>query len=80
MTYVWPWAATFAVVSTVAAVQVLDARDFETDAMRERREWLHHIQICHRLYGPATQPEYDETDKLICRSRRGDTLTFRSDV
>jgi DMSO/TMAO reductase YedYZ molybdopterin-dependent catalytic subunit len=64
----WLLAATL--VAVMAAVQHLDASDFERHAAAERDEWAQAIQQCHRAYGPATQPEYDDHDRLICRSRR----------
>lgn len=59
------------------AAQQLDPHDFDTDAEREQREWMHAIQHCHRAWGPQTAPEYDENDRLICRSRRGEVLAFK---
>ena len=62
-----------------AAAQQIDPHDFESDAVKERREWMHAIQHCNRAWGPSTQPEYDENDRLICRSRRGEVLAFKGD-
>lgn len=59
------------------AAQQLDPHDFDTDAEKELREWMHAIQHCHRAYGPQTAPEYDENDRLICRSRRGEVLAYQ---
>lgn len=74
----WPWAAALAVVSTIGAIQTLDAQDFETAAAQESREWMHAISVCHRAYGPSTQPEYNEQGNLVCVSRRGEVLAYRS--
>lgn len=68
------WAIALAVLCVMAAVQQLDARDFESDLVKERRAWMHAIQHCHRAWGPSTQPEYDERGRLVCVSRRGEVL------
>lgn len=73
----WPWAAAFAIVCTIAAVQQLDPHDFESDAVKERREWMTAISVCHRSYGPSTQPEYRDDGMLVCVSRRGEVLPYR---
>lgn len=66
-----------AVIATYGLAGMFDAHDFESDAEKDRREWMHAIQHCHRAWGPSTQPEYDENDRLICRSRRGEVLAYR---
>ena len=63
-----------AILATLVAIQYLDARDFEADMNAERREWREAVMFCHRSFGPATQPEYDHNDKLVCVSRRGERL------
>lgn len=68
------WAMALAILLVMAAVQQLDASDFETEAEAERREWMHAIQHCHRSFGPATAPEYDDRGLLVCVSRRGEVL------
>lgn len=59
------------------AAQQLDPHDFESDAVKERREWMTAISVCHRAYGPSTQPEYDDRGHLVCVSRRGEVLPYR---
>ena len=71
------WAMALSVVALFAAVQTLDARDFETEAEAERREWMAAVSVCHRAYGPSTQPEYADDGQLICRTRRGQELPYR---
>lgn len=71
------WAIALAVLIVIAAVQQLDARDFETDAEAERREWMAAVSVCNRSYGPSTQPEYDDRGHLVCVSRRGEVLAYR---
>jgi hypothetical protein len=65
------------VVALFAAVQTLDARDFETEAEAERREWQYAMQHCLRAYGAQAQPEYNDDNVLICRTRRGQELPYR---
>lgn len=71
------WAIALAILIVMFAVQQLDARDFESDAVKERREWMTAISVCHRAYGPSTQPEYDDRGHLVCVSRRGEVLAYR---
>jgi hypothetical protein len=71
------WALALAVVALLAAVQTLDASDFETEAEAERREWMAAVSVCHRAYGPSTQPEYADNGQMICRTRRGQELPYR---
>jgi len=71
------WAMALSVVALFAAVQTLDARDFETEAEAERREWQYAMQHCLRAYGAQAQPEYNEDNVLICRTRRGQELPYR---
>lgn len=59
------------------AAQQLDPQDFESDAVKEMREWHTAISVCHRMYGPSTQPEYDDRGHLVCVSRRGEVLPYR---
>jgi hypothetical protein len=68
------WAIALAVLCVMAAIQWLDASDFEVDAANERREWMYAIQHCHRAFGPQTAPEYDDQDRLICVGKRGQRL------
>lgn len=74
--WVWPYAATVAVVATIASVQALDADSvgIEAHMTAERREWAAAVTVCHRAFGPSTAPEYDDTGRLICVSRRGERL------
>lgn len=71
------WAIALAILIVMAAVQQLDPHDFESDAVKERREWMTAISVCHRAYGPSTQPEYDDRGHLVCVSRRGEVLAYR---
>ena len=71
------WAMALSVVALFAAVQTLDARDFETEAEAERREWQYAMQHCLRAYGAQAQPEYNDDNVLICRTRRGQELPYR---
>lgn len=57
-------------------IQVLDTHDLESELQTERREWSYAIQHCLRTYGVQSQPEYDENDRLICRTRRGEALPY----
>ena len=66
-----------AVIATYCLAGMLDARDFESDAVKEMREWHTAISVCHRMYGPSTQPEYDDRGHLVCVSRRGEVLAYR---
>lgn len=74
--WVWPYAATLAVVATIAAAQWLDASAVSIEAHMdaERREWAAAVTVCHRAFGPSTAPEYDERGLLVCVSRRGERL------
>jgi len=65
-----------AILATMAGIQVLDAKDFESEADAERRDWMYAVQHCHRAYGPQTSPEYDDQNMLVCVSRSGDVLPF----
>ena len=60
-----------AILTTLAAIQFIDSRDFEADMTAERREWREAVMFCHRTAGPQTQPEYDERGTLICVGKRG---------
>lgn len=71
------WAIALAILIVMAAVQQLDPQDFESDAVKEMREWHTAISVCHRAYGPSTQPEYDDRGHLVCVSRRGEVLPYR---
>jgi len=71
------WAMALSVVALFAAVQTLDARDFETEAEAERREWQYAMQHCLRAYGAQAQPEYRDDGHLVCVSRRGEVLPYR---
>lgn len=68
-----------AILATMAAIQQLDASDFEIEAEQERRDWAYAQQACWRFYGAQAQPEYDHYGALICRTRRGEALPYRSD-
>lgn len=72
------WLIALAILATMAAIQQLDASDFEIEAERERRDWAYAQQACWRFYGAQAQPEYDHYSTLICRSRRGESLPYRS--
>ena len=74
--YTWPIAGVLMILAVIGGMQQLDARDFESAAQAERREWMYAVQLCHRAFGPSTQPEYDDQDKLICVSRRGERLAL----
>jgi hypothetical protein len=65
------------VIATYGVAGMFDARDFETELTKERREWMTAISVCHRMYGPSTQPEYDDRGHLVCVSRRGEVLAYR---
>ena len=43
------------------------------DSPTPNRQVSHAVQICVRMYGPATQPVYIN-NVLTCQSRRGETL------
>lgn len=43
------------------------------DTPAPNRQVSHAVQICHRAYGPSTQPIY-VNDILTCQSRRGELL------
>jgi hypothetical protein len=45
--------------------------DADTALQQEQRQYMHAIQVCHKAYGPAVAPEYDDSGKLICVSKRG---------
>ena len=60
-----------AILTTLAAIQFIDSRDFEADMTAERREWREAVMFCHRSFGPQTAPEYDHNDQLICVGRKG---------
>lgn len=66
-----------AVIATYGVAGMFDARDFESDAVKERREWAYAQQACWRFYGAQVQPEYADDGTLICRSRRGEVLAYR---
>lgn len=66
-----------AVIATYGLAGMFDAHDFESDAEKDRREWMAAISVCHRAYGPSTQPEYDDRGHLVCVSRRGEVLAYR---
>jgi len=64
------------IVSLMLGIQWLDAKDFESEADAERRDWMYAVQHCHRAYGPSTQPEYNDKNMLVCVSRSGNVLPF----
>ena len=66
-----------AILLTLIGIQVLDASDLESEMQTEQREWITAVSICHRAYGPSTQPEYNESGRLVCVSRRGEVLPYR---
>ena len=66
-----------AVIATYGVAGMFDARDFESDAVKERRDWMTAVSVCNRMYGPSTQPEYDDRGHLVCVSRRGEVLAYR---
>lgn len=77
------WAMALAVVIVLGAVQGLDAHDFEADLTAdqsaalaqlraERRELMHRISVCHRAFGPQTQPGELEDGTFICVTARGE--------
>lgn len=70
------WATAIATVVFVGMWPVQDEADIEADMAAERRELMHAIQHCHRAYGPATQPEYNDRGLLVCVSRRGEVLAL----
>ena len=45
--------------------------DLDSAADQERREWMAAIAHCHRAFGPATQPEYNDRGQLVCIGKRG---------
>lgn len=65
------WALLLAILFTMFSIQFLDASDIESEMVKERREWSYAITHCHRVFGPQTQPEYDDNGKLICVGARG---------
>lgn len=71
------WLLILFILTVMAAVQTIDASDFETDIEQERREWQYAQQACYRFYGAQAQPEYTEDGTLICRSRKGEVLAHR---
>ena len=64
------------ILLTMVGIQVLDASDLESELQTEQREWMFAVQHCLRTYGVQSQPEYDENDRLICRTRRGEALPY----
>lgn len=60
------------ILATWFLMQDSDYRnDADTALQQERREWMQAIQTCHRAYGPATAPEYDDLGNLMCLGKRG---------
>ena len=59
------------IILTMALIQLVDASDLETEMTQERREWMHAFTVCHRSYGPQTQPEYDDAGRMVCVGARG---------
>jgi hypothetical protein len=54
--------------------QLLDPQDFESDAVKERREWMAHARSCQTKYGGLqASAEYDG-GQLVCVTRRGEVL------
>lgn len=43
------------------------------DSPAPKRQQDYAVQMCHRSYGPSTQPVYIN-NVLACQSRRGETL------
>jgi hypothetical protein len=74
---VFNWLLALAILAVMAAIQTLDAQDFETELEAERRDWMYAQQHCLRMYGAQAQPEYDHYGVLICRTRRGEALAYR---
>lgn len=74
---IFNWLLAIAILGVMVAVQQLDAHDFETEAEQERREWMYAVQHCLRTYGAQAVPEYDHYGVLICRTRRGEALSYR---
>jgi hypothetical protein len=61
------WAMALAAVFVLGVLGPgLDPQDFESDSVKERREWLAHAKAC--------QTEYDESGQLVCVTRRGEVL------
>lgn len=69
-------AVVIGILLTMVGIQVLDASDLESEIEAERREWMFAVQHCIRAYGVQAQPEYDENNRLICRTRRGEALPY----
>lgn len=67
-----------AIMATLIGIQQLDARDLESELDTERREWASAHKACIDFYGAQAQPEYDHYGTLICRTRRGEALAYRS--
>ena len=60
------------VLGVAAWAFVMDSDYHDEQAMdAERREWAQAVQFCHRAFGPQTQPEYDDRDRLVCVGRKG---------
>ena len=70
------WAIALAILIVMAAVQQLDPHDFESDAVKERREWMTAIQHCKKLYRVETSVEIDESGNKVCVTRRGEVLPW----
>jgi hypothetical protein len=70
------WAMALAAVFVLGVLGPgLDPQDFESDSVKERREWLAHAKACQTKYGGLqASAEYDESGKLVCVTRRGEVL------
>lgn len=63
-----------AILATVWAIWFLDAASLGGAVSQKKREQDYATQVCHRAYGPSTQPEYNTHGVLVCISRRGEVL------
>lgn len=58
-----------------ALAQQLDPHDFDSEAVKERREWMAQARACQTKYGGLqSSAEYDERGQLVCVTRRGEVL------
>ena len=65
-----------AILTTLAAIQFIDSRDFEADMTAERREWREAAKACKNRYGAEATVEIDDGNNMICVTRRGEVLLW----
>lgn len=84
-------AGELAIVAMFAAIQQMDAVSEHTAAMQvandkaaarlqavaDRREWQSRVSVCHRAFGPQTQPGEDADGNFICTDARGRSVAMK---